>query len=256
MLNYQLDCIKDFAAEVQGKKRLSAKKNVKEAERLSSMGARAAVAFRLVIVAQQVGTRFEGDYTEKRIATNVQTTKRMAEVLSSVHGDARLKLSAKILRVGGKPLALTERRADDYVARKAVLDILHEAGENANRFNPVRMRSKAKADISEKRAKLQNAVPTENTVSEIAERNEEDLKTLRFAFNEANTLVVKSGKYVLFKREEANPEKNDGPAEKTAERLSPRRFLSRPNPLAARAVRDVPVFSGGDVVSISARSLH
>lgn len=214
--NYQLDRIKDFAAEVQGKKRLSAEKIVEEAERVSSMEARAAVAFQLVVMAQQIGMRFEGDYTKKRIETDAQITERMAEAFSSVRGDARLKLSAKISKVGGKPLALAERQADDYVAGNAVLDILHEAGENANRINLVRMRSKAKADISEKRAKLQDAVSTKNAVSEIVERNKEELEALRFAFNEADTLVIKPGNVILFKREEANPEKGDGTAEKTA----------------------------------------
>lgn len=214
--NYQLGCIKDFAAEVQGKKRLSAERIMEEAERLSSMEARAAVAFQLVVVAQHVGMRFEGDYTEKRIETDAQITERMAGAFSSARGDARLKLSAKISKVGGKPLALAERRADDYVARNTVLGILHEAEENANRLNPVRMRSKAKADISEKRAKLQDAVSTENAVREIVERNKEELEALRFAFNEADTLVIKPGNVILFKREEANPGKDDGPAEKTA----------------------------------------
>ena len=214
--NYQLDRIKDFAAEVQGKKRLSAEKIVEEAERVSSMEARAAVAFQLVVMAQQIGMRFEGDYTEKRIETDAQITERMAEAFSSVRGDARLKLSAKISKVGGKPLALAERQADDYVAGNAVLDILHEAGENANRLNPVRMRSKAKADISEKRAKLQDTVSTKNAVSEIAERNKEELEALRFAFNEADTLVIKPGNVILFKREEADLGKDDGTAEKTA----------------------------------------
>lgn len=214
--NYQLDCIRDLAAEVQGKKRLSAEKIVKEAERVSSMEARAAVAFQLVVMAQQIGMRFEGDYTKKRIETDAQITEQMAEAFSSARSDARLKLSAKISKVGGKPLALAERQADDYVAGNAVLDILHEAGENANRLNPVRMRSKAKADISEKRAKLQDTVSTKNAVSEIAERNKEELEALRFAFNEADTLVIKPGNVILFKREEADLGKDDGTAEKTA----------------------------------------
>lgn len=213
--NYQLDCIKDFTAEVQGTKRLSAEKIVEEAKRLSSMEARAAVAFQLVVMAQQVGMRLEGDYTEKRIETDSQITERMAEAFSSVRGGARLKLSAKISKVGGKPLALAERQADDYVARNAALAILHKAGENATRLNPVRMRSKAKADISEKRAKLQDVVSTKNAVSEIVERNKEELEALRFAFNEADTLVIKPGSVILFKREEANPEEEDT-AEKTA----------------------------------------
>ncbi len=214
--NYQIGCIKDFTAEVQGKKRLSAEKIVREAERLSSMEALAAVAFQLVVMAQQVGMRFEGDYTEKRIETDAQITDRMAEEFSSARGDARLKLSAKISKVGGKPLALADPQADDYVAKNAALAILHEVGENANRLNPVRMRSKAKADISEKRAKLQDAVSTENAVREISERNKKELETLRFAFNEADTLVIKTDSVILFKSEEAGPENDDGPAEKTA----------------------------------------
>ena len=190
--NYELECMKDFSAEVRARKRLSAEKIAEEAEKLSAMETRAAVAFQLFVMAQQIGMRFEGDYTRQRIETDGQITRRMADGFSSVRGEARLALSEKISKVGGKPLAIAERSEDDREVENVVLGLLREAGKNVNRLNPMRMRAKAKADISEKRAKLQDVVSNENVVREIADRNKEELETINFAFNEADTIVILS----------------------------------------------------------------
>ena len=79
--NYELECMKDFSAEVRARKRLSAEKIAEEAEKLSTMETRAAVAFQLFVMAQQIGMRFEGDYTRQRIETDGQITRRMAMTL-------------------------------------------------------------------------------------------------------------------------------------------------------------------------------
>ena len=211
--NYELECMKDFSAEVRAKKRLSAEKIAEEAEELSAMEARAAVAFQLFVMAQQIGMRFEGDYTSRRIEADGQIARQMADGFSSVRGDARLSLSGKISKVGGKPLAIAERPKDDHEAANVVLGVLYEAGKNVNRLNPVRMRAKAKADISEKRAKLQDAVSNENVVREIADRNEEELETMNFAFNEADTIVIGPDNVTIFKVVEENAETGDGSEE-------------------------------------------
>ena len=82
-----------------------------------------------------------------------------------------------------------------------------------NRLNPMRMRSKAKADISEKRATLQDVVSNENVVREIADRNEEELETINFAFNEADTIVIGPDNVTIFKVVEENAETGDGSEE-------------------------------------------
>lgn len=205
--------MKDFSAEVRARKRLSAEKIVEEAEKLSAMETRAAVAFRLFVMAQQIGMRFEGDYTRQRIETDGQIARRMADGFSSVRGEARLALSEKISKVGGKPLAIAERSEDDRETENVVLGLLREAGKNVNRLNPIRMRAKAKADISEKRAKLQDVVSNENVVREIADRNEEELETINFAFNEADTIVIGPDNVTIFKVVEENAETGDGSEE-------------------------------------------
>lgn len=82
-----------------------------------------------------------------------------------------------------------------------------------NRLNPMRMRAKAKADISEKRAKLQDVVSNENVVREIADRNEGELETINFAFNEADTIVIGPDNVTIFKVVEENAETGDGSEE-------------------------------------------
>lgn len=211
--NYELECMKDFSAEVRARKRLSAEKIAEEAEKLSAMETRAAVAFQLFVMAQQIGMRFEGDYTRQRIETDGQITRRMADGFSSVRGEARLALSEKISKVGGKPLAIAERSEDDCEVENVVLGLLREAGKNVNRLNPMRMRAKEKADISEKRAKLQDVVSNENVIREIADRNEEELETINFAFNEADTIVIGPDNVTIFKVVEENAETGDGSEE-------------------------------------------
>ena len=211
--NYELECMKDFSAEVRARKRLSAEKIAEEAEKLSAMETRAAVAFQLFVMAQQIGMRFEGDYTRQRIETDRQITRRMADGFSSVRGEARLALSEKNSKVGGKPLAIAERSEDDREVENVVLGLLREAGKNVNRLNPMRMRAKAKADISEKRAKLQDVVSNENVVREIADQNEEELETINFAFNEADTIVIGPDNVTIFKVVEENAETGDGSEE-------------------------------------------
>ena len=205
--------MKDFSAEVRARKRLSAEKIAEEAEKLSAMETRAAVAFQLFVMAQQIGMRFEGDYTRQRIETDRQITRRMADGFSSVRGEARLALSEKNSKVGGKPLAIAERSEDDREVENVVLGLLREAGKNVNRLNPMRMRAKAKADISEKRAKLQDVVSNENVVREIADQNEEELETINFAFNEADTIVIGPDNVTIFKVVEENAETGDGSEE-------------------------------------------
>ncbi len=77
----------------------------------------------------------------------------------------------------------------------------------------MRMRAKAKADISEKRAKLRDVVSNENVVREIADQNEEELETINFAFNEADTIVIGPDNVTIFKVVEENAETGDGSEE-------------------------------------------
>ena len=58
------------------------------------------------------------------------------------------------------------------------------------------MREKAKNDLAEKRAKLQDSVSTKDVVAKVAATNDEELQ---FAFNEADALVIKQDSVVVLK---------------------------------------------------------
>lgn len=61
------------------------------------------------------------------------------------------------------------------------------------------MREKAKKDLAEKRAKLQDSVSTKDVVAKVAATNDEELEKLQFAFNEADALVIKQDSVVVLK---------------------------------------------------------
>ncbi len=61
------------------------------------------------------------------------------------------------------------------------------------------MREKAKNDLAEKRAKLQDSVSTKDVVAKVAATNDEELEKLQFAFNEADALVIKQDSVVVLK---------------------------------------------------------
>ena len=56
-------------------------------------------------------------------------------------------------------------------------------------------------------------VSNENVVREIADRNEEELETINFAFNEADTIVIGPDNVTIFKVLEENAETGDGSEE-------------------------------------------
>lgn len=210
---YQLKCLRDFTAEIDGKKKLKETQIHEEAAKLSAAETRAAVAFQLYIAAQQVGMRLDNNYTEENIAKDRQLAQEKADAFSICHGDAQAKLSKKVAKIGGKPIfTLADRVEDDYEAANLALGVLHAAGNGAKRVNPVSMHAKAKANISEKRAKLQDEVSTKNTVRELADLNDKELESLRFAFNEADTLVIKPDNVLLLKSKPEDAEGNSEPA--------------------------------------------
>lgn len=210
--NYQLECIADFAAGLTSKKKMAAGEISEASRKLTEMENRALAAFQLTLAALQIDMRLDNDYTSQRMANDRKITSRKVEEFSRTRGDARLILSGKISKVGGKPLALADCVEDDYQAANAVLGILHEGKKNAGRLHPVRMHNKAKGDIAARRAKLQEEVSTENIVSAVASSNEEELEALSFAFNEADTIVFDGESLRLFKTGESDVIQQENPA--------------------------------------------
>lgn len=196
---YQLKCMRDLSEEIGRKSKLSEKEIIENSNRLAVMEDNAAIAFELYIAAQQVGMRLDNNYSEQYIAKDRQLAEKMVDEFSDVRGVAYSSLSKKISKVGGMPLVLADSEDDSYEGDNVVFAVLHDAGQAMNRINPVRMRDKAKADVSKKREKLREAIVIEDVVGEIARRNEAQLEDLRFAFNEADTVVVKPDGIVFYK---------------------------------------------------------
>lgn len=197
--DYEMTRIHDHAAHVRGEKRLAAEKIVEESRLLGSIEGRASVALQLTVAALQMGMRFDGDFTETRLAADRQIASRKAEQFAVAHGEAQLAINDKVSKVGGAPIAIADAPEDAYEAPNPVLGALHAVGQGANRVNPIRMHEKAKSNIAEKRARLLSAAQAENRVQPIAEQFESDLADLGFAFNEADTLVFEDGAVRLLK---------------------------------------------------------
>lgn len=209
---YQLKCIRDLAAEIDAKKKLKEAQIHEKAAKLSSAETRAAVAFQLYIAAQQVGMRLDNNYTEQNIAKDRQLAQEKADAFSICHGDAQAKLSSKVAKIRKKHFALADHVEDDYEAANLAFSVLHAAGNEIKRVNPVRVKAKVKEVNSQKRAKLQDEVSTENVVRELAKRNDKELESLRFAFNEADTLVIQPDNVLLLKSEPTGTEDGSEPA--------------------------------------------
>ena len=207
--DYEMACIRDHAAHVRGEKKLAAEKIVEESRLLGSIEGRASVAFRLTVAALQMGMRFDGNFTETRLAADGQIASRKAEQFAVAHGEAQLAINDKVSKVGGAPIALADAPEDAYEAPNPVLGALHAVGRSANRVNPIRMHEKAKSNIAEKRARLLSAAQAENRVQTVAEQFESDLAGLGFAFNEADTLVFEGGAVRLLKTSGEKDEARD-----------------------------------------------
>lgn len=207
--NYQLLAMEDFGKSLQkGKKKLTADKVQEEIANLAALEARAVSAMQLTVIAQQAGMRFDCDYSKGRIAADGKIVQEMAEEFESVRGAARGILSAKAAKVPGAPLKVAKAADDGYEHVNLPADALHAVASGAARVNPVNMRRTAKADLQDKRSRLQSRIATENKVQAIADEQAESLETLRFAFNEADTMVVDGATVHLFKtsKEESGEE--------------------------------------------------
>ena len=188
--NYQLAAIRDCTSEVASKKSLNPNQIEEEFTKLSAMEKRASVAFQLIVASQQMGMRFENDYTKGRIETDTKLIEDMAIEYSFVRGDAHTKLAEKISKIKGAPFALADPDEGNYESVNPVLDVLHAGVVSVGRVNPMRMREAAKNSLLRKKASLQDIISTENTVRSIADAHEAELSELSFAFNEADTMLI------------------------------------------------------------------
>lgn len=201
--NYQLNAIRDLAANLKGKKRLKTAEIEAETRKLASMESRATAAFQLVLAALQLGMRLESDYTAKRIETDRRIAAQMADEYRVARGDAQQQLSRKIAKTRGALILLADKADDGYERANPAKDALHAVTSNASRLNPARMRQKAEDALREKKALLQDRVSTENGVSALEDSYESELDDLDFAFNQADAVVIENNKIKLISTKKA-----------------------------------------------------
>ena len=147
-----------LSTEIQNKPKLSEKEIIEDSNKLAAVEGNAAIAFELYIAAQQVGMRLDNNYSEQSIAKDRRLAEKMADEFSDARSAAYCSLSKKISKVGGMPLVLADCEDDSHEGDNFVFAALHDVGQVVNRVNPVRMRIKAKAEVSKKRKNLHGAI--------------------------------------------------------------------------------------------------
>lgn len=159
--------------------------------RLKKVEDHASVAFQLLLAARQTGMRLECDYTNGRIEKELSVIRKMADEISGARSCAREYLRERISGLRGAPLAFAEPIETQGAHGAAI--VLDTAVKTVSRINPVRARRAAIDRIASEKADLQDAMGSDNAVKALAEKSEEELENLRFAFNEADTIVIKNG---------------------------------------------------------------
>ena len=205
-LNYQISAICEKGHELASKKRLDEGKIRAACEELAPLEERAAVAFRLFALAQEVAMAFDNDYSAERIERVRSRLELKASEYASARGGAHNVLSASVAKLKGVPFKLAERMEDDFVAENLVQGIAHEVGANLKRFEPARMHRAAKEDLADRRGILQDRLESDNRVSAIMREREEHLDKLDFAFNKADAMIIDRDRIELIKSGTAEAE--------------------------------------------------
>lgn len=197
--NYQLSEIQDLTEELARKKKLGEKEIAAEIALLQEKERRATLAFQLMLIAQQVGMRFESDYTAARIAKNRKIVMKCLGEHAQRREEFRRVLGKKVSKLGGPVLKIADAAEDEgYEAENVLMGVLHEMGRQAARLSPVEMRRKAKNTDRARKALIMDSLDTGNAVRQLAENYEEELEELDFAFNRADTVVIEDGQVRLF----------------------------------------------------------
>lgn len=154
------------------------------------MEERAAVAFRLFALAQEVAMAFDNDYSSQRIERVRSRVEGKASEYAAARGGVHNALSTSVAKLKGSPLKLADRVESDFVAQDLVRELMHQAGANLQRVAPKRMRRAAKEDLANRRGILQDRLESENRVAAIMQEREGHLDKLDFAFNHADTMII------------------------------------------------------------------
>lgn len=189
-LNYQISAIRKKGEDLAAKKRLDEGKIKAACEDLAPLEERAAVAFRLFALAQEVAMAFENDYSSQRIERMRARVEAKASEYAAARGGVHNALSTSVSKLKGAPLKLAERTEDDFIAENLMQGLIHETGANLQRVAPKRMRQAARDNLASRRGILQDRLESENRVNAIMRECEEHLDELDFAFNQADTMII------------------------------------------------------------------
>lgn len=152
-----------------------------------------------MLIAQQVGMRFESDYTAARIKKNKKIVEKCLGEHAQRREEYRRMLGKKVSKLGGPVLKLADAAKDEgYEAANVIIGVLHEVSRQTARLNPVEMRKKAKEANRMHKALIMDSLDTGNAVRQLAENYEDELDELDFAFNQADTVVIEDGQVRLF----------------------------------------------------------
>lgn len=197
--NYQLSEIQNLTETLARKKKLDEKEIASEITLLQEKERRAVLAFQLMLIAQQVGMRFESDYTAARIKKNKKIVEKCLGEHAQRREEYRRMLGKKVSKLGGPVLKLADAAKDEgYEAANVIIGVLHEVSRQTARLNPVEMRKKAKEANRTHKALIMDSLDTGNAVRQLAENYEDELDELDFAFNQADTVVIEDGQVRLF----------------------------------------------------------
>lgn len=151
--------------------------------------AQAVTAFQLLVAAREVGMRLECDYTGSRIEKELSMIEKASKELTGARGVARERVERRISSLKGAPLALADPVEANEGAQGAAA-ALDAVRRQASRINPMRAREAARENLATEKADLRDAMGSENAVRLLAERIESELEALRFAFNEADEIII------------------------------------------------------------------
>lgn len=198
-LNYQISAIRKKGEDLAAKKKLDEGKIRAACEELVPLEERAAVAFRLFTLAQEVAMAFDNDYSSQRIKRVRACVEAKASEYAAARGGVHNALSISVARLKGSPLKLAEHVEDDFIAENLMQGLIHEAGASLQRVSPKRMRQAAKDDLANRQGILQDRLESENRVNAILREREEYLDELDFSFNQADTMIIDGGRLELIK---------------------------------------------------------
>lgn len=186
--HYEADAMRGIASKT-AKGRMSRADVERAIGGLRRSEAHAAAAFQLLVAAREIGMRLECDYTGERIEKELSMVGKASKELTSARNAAREQVERRISSLKGAPLALADPVEANEGAKGAAA-AFDAVRRQASRISPVRARSAAKDNLAAEKADLRDAMGSENVVRAIAERTESELETLRFAFNEADAIVI------------------------------------------------------------------